>query len=282
MPDWSNPTVAQQLLFATVRIETSDPAGKPLSVGTSFVVDHVFPCGRRELFLVSNKHVLEGAATGYLYLTRRGPTGSPELGNPFYLRVDDFALAWHGHPDANADVAVSPFGWQLDLIAKDGVRPYLMELSSQMIASEAQMAEFDSFEPVIFVGYPNGLYDEVNYTPIVRQATTATPLQFDFCGRPEFLIDGSVFPGSSGSPVYSYSRSIKGRIIDVRLLGVISSVFTQSDSGEIVVRPAPTNAVSVVAFEQIIDLGVVQKGRLVLEALADFGRKHDLMGKNRS
>jgi hypothetical protein len=35
-----------------------------------------------------------------------------------------------------------------------------------------------------------------------RRGMTATPPQLDYCGRPTFLIDASVFGGSSGSPVF--------------------------------------------------------------------------------
>ena len=40
--------------------------------------------------------------------------------------------------------------------------------------------------------------------PILRRGTTATPIALNFEGRPEFLIDAAVYPGSSGSPVFVY------------------------------------------------------------------------------
>lgn len=278
MTDWSNPTVSSQLLFSTVRIETVDAAENPLAVGTSFVLAHTFPKRQSDLFLVSNKHVVEGAETGFIYFTSRGADRSPVIGKPFFVRLDNFELQWHGHPDPRVDVAVFPLSWELDVIKKAGVEPYLMELSSTMMISESEIERAEPFQPVLFVGYPNGLFDEVNYTPIFRQGTLATPLQFDFSGTPSFLIDASVFPGSSGSPVYSYSLSIKGSIIDVRLLGILSSVFTQSDEGKIVPVPAPTSTDAIVSFDQILDLGVVIKSSKILETLKDFGRKHGLIG----
>ena len=270
--NWENPSVAQQLLFATVRLETRDASDQPLSVGTSFVLAHEFVPGKPELFLVSNKHVVDGAASALLYFTRRASHGGPSVGDTFFVRIDDFALQWHGHPDSNADVAVYPLGWQLDLIERGGETPYLMRLSSTMLISAEAADAADPFMPVVFVGYPNGLFDEKNYTPILRQATLATPLGLDFCGDPVFLIDGSVFPGSSGSPVYSYDLSIKGQIIDIRLIGILSAVFTQADTGDIVIEPAPVRTRPVVAFRQIIDLGVVMQARLIREAIEDFGR----------
>lgn len=278
MADWGNPTLAQQLLFSTVRVETTDADEKPLAVGTSFVLAHEFPGRPIELFLITNKHVVSGAATGFIYFTPRAANGKPEIGKPFFVRVDDFELQWHGHPNPEVDVAVLPLSWQLDLSRKAGSDAYLMELSTSMLVSEAEIADADPFMPILFVGYPNGLFDKKNYTPILRQGTLATHLEFDFSGEPIFLIDASVFPGSSGSPVYSYSLSISGRIIDIRLLGIISSVFTQSDEGRIVPVPAPTAVNAVVRFDQILDLGVVVKSRMIAETLADFGRTRGLLG----
>lgn len=274
MVSWTNPTVAQQLLFNTVRIETVDERGKPVGTGTSFVLNHRFPNGHEELFLVTNKHVVSGGFTGHIYFTMRKDDGSPHFGEPFFVRIDHFEKTWHGHPDRAVDVCVMPLSKQLEAIEKDGATPYLMRISSRVLADEDYVGSADAFMPILFVGYPNGLFDEVNFTPIVRQGTLATPLQLDFSGRPVFLIDASVFPGSSGSPVFAYDLSIKGHIIDVKLLGVIAEVFTQDASGRIELAPAPTAVEPIVRFEQIIDLGVVFKSHLIREALDSFGHKH--------
>lgn len=56
------------------------------------------------------------------------------------------------------------------------------------------------------IGYPNGLWDDINNLPIVRSGLTATPIKYDYRGRKEFLIDSACFPGSSGSPVFIYNE----------------------------------------------------------------------------
>ncbi len=259
-----------------MRIETLDAADNPLGVGTSFVLAHSFAGQAPTLFLISNRHVIEGGSTGFIYFTSKDSNGLPEVGKPFFIRVDGFDMQWHGHPNPDVDIAIFPLGWQLDLIRRGGKEAYLMELSTTMLASVTEIAESDAFMPVLFVGYPNGIFDTVNYTPIVRQGTLATPLEFDFDGRPTFLIDASVFPGSSGSPVYSYKLSIEGRIVDIRLLGVLSAVFTRQESGEIELIPAPTTVRPIVSFRQLLDLGVVMKAHLISETLADFASVHGL------
>src|SRR5260370_20655967 len=73
-----------------------------------------------------------------------------------------------------------------------------------MLPTEETVKIIDAFEEIIFIGYSSGLWDEVNLIPITRKGITATPILIDFQGKKQFLISASVFPGSSGSPVFLY------------------------------------------------------------------------------
>jgi hypothetical protein len=117
------------------------------------------------------------------------------------------------------------------------------------------------------------MFDRKHYTPVIRRGTTATPIQLDYDGRPAFLIDVSVFPGSSGSPVFSYDLAINGNIAGIRLLGILAEVFCRTEVGEVRSLPAPTST-SFVALQQMIDLGVVFKSHLILETINDFWIKN--------
>jgi len=126
-------TPTKQLLYSSVRIETKSLDGST-GCGTSFVFrDQTSPPGQ-DLFLVSNKHVVEGTDTCHIFFTSQGQDGQPKLGEPFFVRSDMFSAQWHGHPTASVDVAVMPLSWQLDLIAKDGQIPFLRPISLGDIA----------------------------------------------------------------------------------------------------------------------------------------------------
>jgi hypothetical protein len=63
-----------------------------------------------------------------------------------------------------------------------------------------------------------------------------------------FLIDCSIFPGSSGSPVFlfnqgSYASRQGGLSLGTRvmLLGVVAAVALHNATGELVIEQAPTN-----------------------------------------
>lgn len=83
-----------------------------------------------------------------------------------------------------------------------GVDLFIRCVETSMIPNEEQIKQMDAIEPITFIGYPNGIWDSTNLLPVARRGTTASPIEVDFEGSPRFLIDASVFGGSSGSPVF--------------------------------------------------------------------------------
>lgn len=268
-------TTAQQLLFNTVPIEVHDSGGNLIGTGTSFALTHTFPEYGDELFLVTNKHVVAGGHCGYLYFTTV-EDGKPKIGTPFHIKHDPFfELSWHGHPSDDVDVAVMPISWMLDMIGQDGTSAFIKNITTSIIPSDAYVDGLDALEDVLFIGYPNGMFDKKNYTPILRVGTTATPLQLDWEGQSVFLIDASVFPGSSGSPVFYLEHGGTGRRnATAKLLGIVAAVFFRTSTGEVELVPAPTTVVPIANFQEMIDLGVVFKSKLILEAIESFWVKH--------
>jgi hypothetical protein len=263
------PTPFKQLLYTAVRLETKLGDGRA-GAGTSFVFrDAASPPGQ-DLFLVSNKHVVAGAEEAYLYFTERGKDGEPKVGEPFFVNNSMFYLQWHGHPDKDIDVSVMPLSWQLDLIRRGGKEPFLRPVTLDDVASPAVFENLDVTAPVMFVGFPNGMFDEKHYLPIFRRGYVATSPDRDFNGAPVFLIDASVFPGSSGSPVFTVGESIIGGTPALKLLGVVAEVYTQPTDGHLSWYTVPTTQVPVPTIDQMIDLGVVFKVQCIRETIALF------------
>jgi len=219
---------------------------------------------------VSNKHVVAGAEEGYLYFAREGSDGRPVLGEPFFVRNDMFWLQWHGHPDPKVDVAVMPLSWQLHLISKGGSKAFIRPISLDEVADPSTIENIDVTAPVLFVGFPNGMFDETHYLPIFRRGYVATAPDIDFNGEPVFLIDASVFPGSSGSPVFTVGESAVGGTPALKLLGVVAAVYTQPTEGEILWRSIPSVQEPFPQVEQMIDLGIVFKAKCIREAITSF------------
>lgn len=160
---------------------------------------------------------------------------------------------------------------------KTGKQVYFRSVSAELIPDEAAVQQLDAIEEVLFLGYPNALFDEVNLTPIARVGITATPFALNYNGKKTFLIDASVFPGSSGSPVFilntsSYTKKGGGIVIGSRLLflGVLGAVFVRLEAGQFEVVDIPTAQTPIVTIEQMIDLGLVYKADVLVDTVRQF------------
>jgi hypothetical protein len=141
------------------------------------------------------------------------------------------------HPDSNIDLAVFP----LDSLQKEcsvlHVNPNIYVLPSNILCTKEEAEKLTSIEDVIMIGYPNGQIDSENNQPIVRKGITATSPKIPFEKKKEFLIDISLFRGSSGSPVFVYEiggPQENSRRFGWKLIGINkASWFINSSSGKV-------------------------------------------------
>ena len=277
-------TPMKELLFTTVhiRVETAAVVG----TGTGFIYNAARGDDATPV-LITNKHVIAGATKGVIRLMGRSGD-EPDLGNPIEVAYDDFPALWVGHPSSDVDVAAMFLGPTLNKATSAGRPPFFKMAGPGLCPSDEVLRQLDAVETVTFIGYPAGLYDQVNHTPIVRQGTTATPIELNWNGTPTFLIDGSVFPGSSGSPVFLLQQGIirAGTSLSIGgaprlfLLGIVAEVMIQKDTGQIVVAAQKPQ----VQFNQMIDLGIVYKWTAIEETVdalcaangIDRGSVHEL------
>lgn len=274
-------TIAEQLFFTTVRIDTIATNGGQGS-GTGFFFSHRI--GEQEYpFVVTNKHVVMGMREGTLsFLQRRDSL--PTLGNGFQARIEDWSMVWFGHPSPDIDIAIYPFApLEAQIKQQCNVELFYRYVTNDMIPTPQQVAELDAVESITFIGYPNGIWDSKNLLPVARRGTTASPIEVDFEGTPRFLIDASVFGGSSGSPVFilnqgTYAMKDGGVALGSRFhfVGVIAAVFLRKQWNDIVAVPIPTVTKPMVQNEEMIDLGIVFKARTVVETIEAFLKAHDI------
>ena len=263
-------TAAKRLLFHTIRVDTVLEDGSS-GTGTAFVVTHTHARGQ-SAFVVTNRHIVEGVSSGSLVFTL-ARDGQPVLGSRFELHIDDFPHAWHLHPDPSVDLAIVPFAPLVQAARDQGMQLYWQAIDTRTLPNADELAHMDALEEVLFVGYPSGVWDQVNGLPIMRRGTTATPPMLDFEGRPEFLIDAAVYPGSSGSPVFMRADHQGGTAPDkLWFAGVVAAVFFREEANRLVSAPVPASTSTVMGSE-MIDLGLVIKSRMVVELIEDFLRQ---------
>ena len=271
-------TAAEWLLFTTMRIVT------PSTVGTGAIIEHRWGDDLSAPFLITNKHVVENTMSGRLTFTaavlRGGRIRRPDLGRRVSVNLTEDAWNWTGHPSDDVDVAALPLGGVLDHFQEKGEYPYYKTIPTSMFPGPDAFGHMDAIEDILFVGYPNGIYDRTNNLPITRRGLTATPLYVDYDGKPMFLIDASVFPGSSGSPVFLYnsgSWSDRGKALvagnRVYLLGILASAFFRQSDGTLTFEKVPSTLQPTVTAQEMIDLGVVYKARTIVEAIEHLLRR---------
>lgn len=273
-------TIIEQLLFSTVRIETVTPNG--IGAGTAFIFNY----NHNEMalfFLVTNKHVIKDAKTGKFFFTIR-KDDNPEIGQRFDVQIDNFEKSWFKHPNNDIDVAICFLNPILNEISKKGVNVYFRSIGHELIPNSDQLNDLDALEEVVFIGYPNGIFDSKNLLPVIRRGTTATHIQVDYDGKPIFFIDASVFPGSSGSPVlivntgsYMSKGGLRLGANRILFLGILSSVAIREEHGEISYLTSPTALIPYVKIQQMIDLGIVIKSVTILETVDLFIQKNKMI-----
>ena len=98
------------------------------------------------------------------------------------------------------------------------------------------------------IGYPNGLWDEANNLPLYRNGVLASNYKFDWNDQAVFIVDLSVFPGSSGSPIFLLDekgyKTKNGTVLGrtrLKLLGIVYAVFQSTVEGHIETILIPTN-----------------------------------------
>lgn len=192
-------TISDQICYSTVRIETQMTNGGR-STGTGFYFNFLndkdagtcVPC------IITNKHVIEGAVSGIMFMTYKLNDGTEHSEK---VVINDFIKPWLFHPDHNVDLCVLPIAFIIGILDSRNKKLFYIALDESLIPNQSQLEDLMAMEDIVMVGYPNGIWDEVNNKPILRRGITATHPKRNFNNEKKFLIDMACFPGSSGSPI---------------------------------------------------------------------------------
>lgn len=192
--------ISTQLMYTTVPIFSKNIDGTQSS-GTGFIYSIIESENVTIPLIITNYHVLEKTKEGFVELHLA--EGDMPSKTSIRVKFDNSVIK---NKLGELDLVAIPLASTLYDLYKKNIKVFYRTVSADMIPNRNQLEELAAIENITFIGYPNGLYDEVNKMSIVRQGITATPIWNSFKGKEEFLIDAGVFPGSSGSPVFIYNR----------------------------------------------------------------------------
>ena len=223
------------MLDAVMAIGEGDDPAKRAWIGTGFLygrfdkkIDETTKT--YNVFVVTNKHVLENRKKIYLKFNSANDPGSADYAMP--LKARNGKDVWVGHPDEKVDVAVLPINVNA---LKDDYRKYSFFQSDAHIATTVTMkAEgITEGDGVFVLGFPMGLVDAARQYVICRSGCVARVRDLIEGSVTDFLVDATVFPGNSGGPVVLTPEltTITGTrsISKADLIGVVKSYVPYKD-----------------------------------------------------
>jgi Trypsin-like peptidase domain len=193
------------------------PLSSEKAFGTGFLMalkDRRAPGGVVPV-MVTSTHLVQTAGRGSIYMPLRGFDRQGNLSvavlevvparrdKPFYVR----------HPSLDVAAFKVQFPQQLSV-------PLLLTLLEEKNLENPAAPR--AGEEISFVGFPEGQGTSLGMFPVLRAGKVAS-LDQSLSGLPSFLINGDVYPGDSGAPVFRASQkgklSVVGMVIERLGLG---------------------------------------------------------------
>ncbi|MDA8611369.1 serine protease [Candidatus Pacebacteria bacterium] len=213
----------EQVFLNTVFIENLTDG----STGTGFIISKPSEKeDKHKLLLFSNKHVfwgkenIENTSTikkeFKLTFHKRSEDGKYILGDTHCFVgsiTRSIEKGYYDHPDSKVDVACA----NISNLLERGINLNLLHLKDDNFFDSAlEEGHLIAGMNIVFVGYPSGFFDYKNFLPVMRSGSIASIPSVNFNGEKRILLDAQIFPGSSGSPVFSI---INGKY---KLIGIVS------------------------------------------------------------
>jgi S1-C subfamily serine protease len=267
--------IPPHFLDCAVAIGTDDKDGKRCWVASGFFygrrVTSDVSTPQYKVFLVTNRHVVQGLSVAYIRQNPQGSEAAKEF--PLPLRGPNGDPIWYAHPREEIDVAVttvnptalSALGINLAFFQNDDHTATVSKME------EIGLSEGDG---IFVLGFPMGLVGERRNAVVARAGCLARIRELLGRSAQTFLIDASVFPGNSGGPVISRPEAVA--IVDTKfqdtsyLIGIVSGYVPYHD----VAVSAQTGQTRVV-FEENSGLAVVYPVDVIEQAIDHLKREHE-------
>lgn len=256
----NNPSL--HLCLTTVPITAGGGQKLLPEIGTGFFMDFTIQPGKTTRWLITNKHVVQGADVVHIRLH----AGVKDANETATFAQDSIDLPIAGteaitvsHP--NEDLCGIPWTELARLAAQASKTVTTESFPENLIPSQADLENLSAIEEVVMVGYPIGLKDEANNLPIARRGITGSHPGLRFNNECRGIVDMACYHGSSGSPVLVWSDHLvwkNGQAYEQKkrfLLGV-NVDFQHADQDAIVmINNAPTTPAAIAKVKVPLHMG---------------------------
>lgn len=255
--------IFEQLMYTTIKMVVITKTGIT-SIGTGFFVERNLSDGKKKIYLVTNRHVIEDASELSLDFCTTFDK-RPVIGGIHRINLSEVSGSYVVHPDDNIDIAVLEC---TGLFVQFPETFYFKAVNMDLFATFSE-PELNVAQSIYFIGYPSAIYDTKNNLPIVRTGIIASNPKLDYEGDKKFIIDAQVFPGSSGSPVYidlTFENIKNGQIVldenrNIKLLGIVAQTMIRNNE----LIPLTNNVH--LGTQEVLGLGIVFKATAIKELI---------------
>jgi hypothetical protein len=216
---------------AVVAIGYEQQNGQVVWGASGFFYFHTLRGDQGRVYLVTNKHVLEGNDKVLLRINPKA-MGTPKGYVLNLVNQSTGQKLWHGHRIKKVDVAVIPVNFNL-FKAEDMQVSYFHDVKHTLTTQEMERDGQSDGDSVYALGFPVSLVGDKSNSVIVRSGTIARIRDTFKSPTEPFLVDTTVFPGNSGGPVVNRPEfvAIAGtKTIDkASLIGIVASYVPYRD-----------------------------------------------------
>lgn len=264
-----NSPLEHALVRSSVRLEAGLDDSNFCSTGTGFFYQVTHPeTSLAKVLILTNKHVVHGAQVVRFVLSFAPSVTDLNVEHQPYGRSDQIVILHLAgnlvsHPDPETDLCGIDITVPYSNVINSGNQVRSMCLSSKWLLGAGDRASVRDIEQVLVVGYPAGLWDSHNNMPVARIGTTATHALGCYSGKRNFLVDVAAYPGSSGSPVFTYEspmfRQPDGSFspgTKASFIGVVWGVIERSVTGELIPIEIPSAVAQVPVIKSSLNLAI--------------------------
>ena len=237
------------MAISTVQLISTVSTGTYFGTGFFYLVPHPTDPRRRQIVIMTNKHVLDGK-DNLILMCPVSDNGKPAPGNYETFTIPQPYSIAYKHPSNDVDLCAIPMTEKLDSAKARGRNILYAPYTSNLLADDKCYDDLRQLDTAVMIGYPSALNDNKNLQPIFRTGSFATNPSLDFQGRCEFVLDIPNYGGSSGSPVvlfdegkhwkhegFNNATMVMGSRF--KLLGVNYACYTAKSDGVVTLPTTP-------------------------------------------